>query len=98
MCGTVPFTPGDLRSDTGRDPAMPNEFTVVGEHRDDETQLLVVGTDGMYYGYQPAREQISPVEPDEHWTVYPTASEALQDDIADAIGFEPISRAAEPER
>lgn len=48
---------------------MTNEFTVVGEHRDDATQLLVVGADGKYYGYAATRDQFSPVEPDDQWVV-----------------------------
>lgn len=76
---------------------MPNEFTVVGESRDDETQLLVVGTDGMYYGYHPAREQFLPVEPDDGWTMYTSAEEALDDVAPDAFDAGPVPRAATPE-
>ena len=50
---------------------MPNEFTVVGENKDDETELLVLGADGKYYEYDPAHEQFSHVEPDEHWEMFP---------------------------
>jgi hypothetical protein len=35
---------------------MPIEFTVVGEHREDLSQYVVIGTDGHYYEYEPARE------------------------------------------
>lgn len=76
---------------------MPNEFTVVGENRDDESQLLVMGTDGIYYGYQPAREHFSPVEPDESWTMYVTADEVFPDAMPDVISATLIPRAAEPE-
>lgn len=49
---------------------MPNEFTVVGEHREDEMELLVKGADGEYYGYRLAGEDIHPVEPDEEsWVI-----------------------------
>jgi hypothetical protein len=46
---------------------MLNEFTVVGEHREDKSQFLVIGADGQYYEYNPAREQVSATVPDEHW-------------------------------
>jgi hypothetical protein len=46
---------------------MTIEFTVVGEHREDPSQFLVIGTDGQYYGYDPAREQLVAIEPDERW-------------------------------
>lgn len=52
---------------------MPNEFTVVGENRDDDTELLVLGTDEKYYGYDPSREQFSVTEPDERWEIFPGA-------------------------
>lgn len=48
---------------------MPAEYTVIGEHRDDESQLLVMGTDGRYYSYAPARELIAPTDPDEFWVI-----------------------------
>ncbi|HYH13361.1 MAG TPA: hypothetical protein VD789_13470 [Thermomicrobiales bacterium] len=73
---------------------MPNEFTVVGENRDDESQLLVVGTDGLYYGYQPAREHFSPVEPDESWTLYATVDDVLAEVASDVPTPAPIPRAA----
>lgn len=50
---------------------MPNEFTVVGENRDDESELLVLGADGYYYEYDPAHEQFSRIEPDETWEFFP---------------------------
>ncbi len=49
---------------------MPNEFSVVGEHRDDSTHLLVIGIDGQYYSYLPEREDFVPVEPGEEWVIY----------------------------
>lgn len=48
---------------------MPTEYTVVGEHREDATQLLVMGEDGRYYSYVPAREQISPIDLDDTWLI-----------------------------
>lgn len=54
---------------------MPNEFTVVGENRDDESELLVLGTDGKYYEYDPARERFSHTEPDEHWELFSNGDE-----------------------
>jgi hypothetical protein len=52
---------------------MPNEFTVVGEHRDDRTQLLVLGADGQYYRYLPAQDRFTQVEPDGAWLVFEDA-------------------------
>lgn len=49
---------------------MTNEFTVVGEHKNNELHLLVLGADGGYYEYDPLREVVHPVEPDEEtWTI-----------------------------
>jgi hypothetical protein len=56
---------------------MPNEFMVVGEHREDETELLVKGADGLYYEYDPAREQFSRIEPDDQWEIFHDANEVL---------------------
>lgn len=49
---------------------MVNVFTVVGEHKVDDAQLLVLGADGHYYGYLPRRQHFVLVEPDHHWCVY----------------------------
>lgn len=49
---------------------MTNEFTFVGENRDDDTQFLVLGDDGRYYEYNPLRETFVPVDPgDDDWDV-----------------------------
>lgn len=55
---------------------MPNEFIVVGEHREDDQELLVLGADGRYYEYDPVREEFSRVEPDdESWEMFPDAGD-----------------------
>jgi hypothetical protein len=54
---------------------MPVEFTIVGEHLDDPTQLLVLGADGVYYAYDPAHERLAPTEPDEQWMLLRTLDE-----------------------
>lgn len=54
---------------------MPNEFTVVGEHKEDESELLVMGADGKYYEYDLHRDRLSPVEPDEQWEIFPGVEE-----------------------
>lgn len=54
---------------------MPNEFTVVGENKDDESELLVLGADGKYYEYDLMREQLSRTEPDDHWQMFPSNDE-----------------------
>jgi hypothetical protein len=48
-------------------PVMTIESTVVGEHREDPSRFLVIGTDGQYYGYDPSREQLVAIEPDARW-------------------------------
>jgi hypothetical protein len=54
---------------------MPNEFMVVGEHKEDESELLVKGADGLYYEYDPAHEHFSRIEPDERWEIFADANE-----------------------
>lgn len=49
---------------------MVNVFTVVGEHKADDTRLLVLGNDGRYYDYFPARQRFVPVQPGTHWLIY----------------------------
>lgn len=49
---------------------MPYEFTLIGEHTAYDDLLLVLGADGHYYQYHPAREEFSRVEPDESWTLF----------------------------
>lgn len=56
---------------------MTNEFNVIGQRKDDDLHLLVRGDDGQHYDYYVAREQVSPVEPDERWAIDgPSADEA----------------------
>ena len=57
---------------------MPNEFTVIGENKNDEAELLVQGTDGKYYEYDPARERFLQTEPDDQWEIFPEANEWKQ--------------------
>ncbi len=49
---------------------MPTEYTVIGEHREEDTQLLVVGADERLYSYIPARESIMPTDLDETWVTH----------------------------
>ena len=60
---------------------MTIEFTVVGENREEPSQFLVIGADGHYYGYDPAREQISPIEPDGRWEMLPSTEGALSEPL-----------------
>lgn len=49
---------------------MTIEFTVVGEHKENELHLLVLGADGGYYDYDPIHDAVNPVEPDENtWMI-----------------------------
>ncbi len=59
---------------------MPTEYTVIGENRNDESQLLVMGADGRYYSYIPARELISPIDLDETWIIRDDESLEMLDD------------------
>jgi len=52
---------------------MTNEFIVVGEHKENELELLVKGADGAFYDYNPVQEAFSPVEPDENWVITETS-------------------------
>ncbi|CAA9280025.1 MAG: hypothetical protein AVDCRST_MAG93-3127 [uncultured Chloroflexia bacterium] len=56
------------------DSTPPNELTVVGENKDDPTQLLTMGTDGSYYAYSLADEDWRAVEPDDRWVVEPVSN------------------------
>lgn len=56
---------------------MPIEFTLVGEHKTDEYHLLVLGADGNFYEYDPAREELSRVHPDENWEIFRDVDEAI---------------------
>ena len=49
---------------------MPNEFTVVGEHKADSRLLLLLGTDNQYYVYFPDTEKVAEIDPDEDWEIY----------------------------
>jgi hypothetical protein len=59
------------------DDTPPNELAVVGEHKDDPLQLLVMGTDGHYYAWSLPDGETREVEPDETWDMEPTSSEDL---------------------
>lgn len=59
------------------DPTPPNELAVVGENKDDPSQLLVMGTDGSYYAYSLSDGGARAVEPDDHWVVESVPSPEL---------------------
>jgi hypothetical protein len=48
---------------------MTNEFIVVGEHRENELELLVKGADGAYYDYNLEHENLSLIQPDDNWVI-----------------------------
>ena len=56
--------PRDYRSRT-----MANEYNVIGEHKDNDEHLLVMGDDGQPYDYCLTRETVEPVEIDESWAI-----------------------------
>lgn len=48
---------------------MTSEYNVVGEHKDDDQHLLVLGDDGQHYDYSLITERIEPVQVDDSWRV-----------------------------
>jgi hypothetical protein len=56
---------------------MPYEFTLIGEHTIHSYRLLVLGTDGEYYEYDPAREDFSIVHPDDNWEIFVDIDEEI---------------------
>ena len=48
---------------------MGNEYNVIGEHKDDEEHLLVVGDDGQPYDYCLTRESLEPTDIDDNWQI-----------------------------
>lgn len=48
---------------------MAHEYNVIGEHKDDDEHLLVMGDDSQPYDYCLTRETIEPVEIDERWEI-----------------------------
>ncbi|HEU0166069.1 MAG TPA: hypothetical protein VFQ54_13560 [Thermomicrobiales bacterium] len=55
-------------------PLPPNELYVVGERKDNPIELLLQGTDGRYYVYQPPDEDPKPVDvaEDSAWQIEDT--------------------------
>ena len=63
---------------------MVNEYNVIGEQKDDDQHLLVVGDDGQYYDYSPLGETIEPVDPDDSWQVdEPVAGDGFEKAVLD---------------
>lgn len=58
-------------------PTPPNELMVVGENKENPSQLLTMGTDGSYYAYSLVDEAWSVVEPDDRWVVEPASNQEL---------------------
>jgi hypothetical protein len=59
-----------IRTSFRKEDAMPNEFTVVGEHRDNHAALLVVGADGEYYQYDLTHDRVVATELDDRWWIF----------------------------
>ena len=53
----------------------PNELYVVGEHTEDPNQLLLQGSDGNFYAYEPTDGDPHPVEVTDEWNVERTDPE-----------------------
>lgn len=48
---------------------MTTEYSVIGEHKQDDGHLLVMGEDGQPYDYALTSETIEPVEIDDRWRI-----------------------------
>ena len=55
---------------------MTTVYSVVGEHRDDPTRLLALGSDGRHYALDFPTGDASPTEPDDAWRLDPDAPDA----------------------
>ena len=70
MSGTATLTRHRSVSDTV-------EFQVIGELRDDPHHLLLLGSDGHYYGYDIISGEINELQPDDSWAVDRTGAASL---------------------
>jgi hypothetical protein len=59
------------------DPTPPNDLAVVGENKNDPSQLLLLGADGHYYAYSLPEGETEEVDPDDNWEVESTPSQEL---------------------
>ena len=55
----------------------PNELAVVGEKKEDPSELLLLGSDGHYYAYSLPDGDPEEVEPDDEWEIETTLTEEL---------------------
>lgn len=55
----------------------PNDLAVVGENKDDPTQLLLLGADGHYYAYALPDGDPEEIEPGEEWEIEPVETDEL---------------------
>lgn len=44
-------------------------FSVVGQHRDDPSRILLMGDDGRFYQFDSLETEPIPVEPDGEWVI-----------------------------
>ena len=59
------------------DSTPPNELAVVGENKNDPSQLLLLGADGHYYAYSLPEGDTREVDPNDDWDVEFPASQEL---------------------
>ncbi|CAA9561050.1 MAG: hypothetical protein AVDCRST_MAG70-1666 [uncultured Thermomicrobiales bacterium] len=59
------------------DSTPPTELAVVGERKDDPSELLLLGADGRYYAYLLPDGHTKKVDPDDRWHVDPTPGQQL---------------------
>lgn len=67
---------------------MTSEFNVVGEHKEDDQHLLVLGDDGQHYDFSLITESFEPVQVDDSWKVDEERSDLAMD--ADASDLDPV--------
>jgi hypothetical protein len=58
-------------------PTPPNELAVVGENKNDPSQLLLLGADGHYYAYSLPDGDTKEVDPNDDWDVEFPATQEL---------------------
>jgi hypothetical protein len=75
----------NLSSFTQSEP--PAELLVVGEHRSDPLQLLLLGTDSNFYSYSMSTGATVQTEPDANWVVEEALVDAMQQELADQSGL-----------
>jgi len=67
---------------------MTTEYSVIGEHKQDDGHLLVMGEDGQPYDYALTSETIEPVEIDDRWRIDEDADSDVEGVAAEGEPFD----------